>query len=140
MKRSIEVTIFAAVNLFLAAQVMILILLFVGGMIFGIFFSGDPPEEILKGLLGFAFFFAVSAVFLAAYLVAGIGLLKLKRWGYYAHFVSAVLSSCSCLGLAHTVLAFVFGLKDSFRAQFFEAEAPGAPVGTDVPPSGRPLM
>jgi hypothetical protein len=138
IKRSLEVTIFAGINLFLAAQILLLLLLFMGAMIFGIFFSGDPPDEILKGILGFIVFFAVFGVYLAVYLVAGIGLLKLKKWGYYAMFVAAIMSSCSCVGLAYTVLAFVFGLKDDFKAQFFGAAEPGSPGGPAAPPPVAP--
>ena len=112
-------TVFALLNFLFAVWMLLAALLFVGALVYGIGFSGDPLEEKIGGGIVGAVLILVLLCFALVHLVAGIGLLRLSRWGYYAHLVGAVVESCSCLGVAYTTLAFVFALQDDFKSQFF---------------------
>lgn len=117
--KSTTVTVFAVLNFLFAVWMLLVVLLLGGALVYGIGFSGDPPEEklgggIVGGILVLVFFLNTFV-----HVAAGIGLLGRKRWGYYAHLVGAVTEACSCLGTAYTILAFVFALQDDFRLQFF---------------------
>ena len=117
--RSTTVTVFALLNFIFTFWMLLAALLFVGALVYGIGFSGDPLEEKIGGGIIGAILVLILLCSALVHLVAGVGLLWLKRWGYYAHLAGAVVESCSCLGVAYTTLAFIFALQDDFKSQFF---------------------
>lgn len=112
-------TVFAVLNFCFAAWMLLVAVLLGGALVYGIGFSGDPPEEKLGGGIVGGILILVFFLNTFVHVAAGIGLLRLRRWGYYAHLVGAVTEACSCLGVAYTTLAFVFALQEDFKSQFF---------------------
>jgi hypothetical protein len=50
--------------------------------------------------------------------VAGLGLLKRWKLGYYVHLVGAVFASFSCIGIIYTVFAFLYAFRPEFSREF----------------------
>ena len=110
-----QVTTFAVLNFVIAAICIVIALLFGAVMIYGVYYSGDPPEKVQQGLLGSLIFAIPSVVGGVIYLLAGIGLSRRVQWGYYLHIVGAVLAVLSCVGVIYTVFALVVSLREDFR-------------------------
>ncbi|MBY0404775.1 MAG: hypothetical protein K2X66_12820 [Cyanobacteria bacterium] len=119
------VTIFAVLNFVLAACCVLVILY----RIFDItmMFSGSITEQYKTPYMiveGASIVFSI--IFLALYVVAGIGLLKRTAWGYYLHLIVAgcsffsffVYPCCCCGGILYLIPAFVFGTMEAFRSEF----------------------
>ena len=87
-------------------------------LIYGIWFSGDPRDEIAAGVAGSLMILLPLFVGCVVFLIAGIGLVKRQVWGYYLHIAASVLAAFSCLGIVYTVLAFVFAFRADFKAEF----------------------
>jgi hypothetical protein len=116
------IAVFASVNFVLAGLCLLWILVLVAVIVYGIGFSGDRGAELVEGVVGAAFLAVPGIIGLGVYLVAGIGLVRRRPWGYYFHLAGAVMAALSCLGVIYTVLALVFALRPEFSAAFF----PGA--------------
>jgi len=113
--RPTAVTVFAWINLGLAVQMVMLAVLFAAASTFGALFSGDPlGDRVGGGIMGalIAMFFLAAA---GVHGAACAGLLKRRRWGFYAHVVGALMEICSCWGTTYTVVAIIFALQDDFR-------------------------
>ena len=109
---------FSIVNLVFAGNLLFWIVLLAGAVVYGVLFSGDPPEEIIAGVGGGIILGGGSAVAAVVYLLAGIGMLKGRPWGYYFHIAGAILASCSCMGFPYTIFAMIWAFKDDFKNEF----------------------
>lgn len=116
MARTNAVRVFGVVNVVLAAIHLAGLVLIVCVLIYGVLFSGDPPDEIAAGVLGSLFLLGIFGLGFLAYAVAAVALLKRYRWGYYAHIVASVVAALSCLGIVYTVLGLVFAFNPAFKA------------------------
>lgn len=130
-KREGSITAFAVLNLFFASSLGIGVLIAAAAMVYGVFFSGDPANEVFTGVLGGVVVLGVLFMLLAVYILAGIGLFKVRKWGYYFHLAGALLAAFSCIGIAYTIPAFAFALRDEFRCPFFD-EVETVPVASRV--------
>ncbi len=123
-KRSAAAIVFSIVNLVFAGNLLLWIVLVIGAVIYGVLFSGDPPEEIFAGVAGGIILGGGSVVAAVVYLIAGIGMLKGRPWGYYFHIAGAILASCSCIGFPYTILAMIWAFKGEFKNEFFGEPEP----------------
>ena len=119
------IAVFAILNFVLAGLCALWLVLIIAMLVYGIGFSGDQGEELAAGIIGSAVLAIPGLVGLAVYLVAGLGLLRHRGWGYYFHFAGAVLTAFTCVGLVYTVLAFVFAVRPEFSAVFFPSADQG---------------
>jgi hypothetical protein len=112
------ITVYAVLNFVWAIGCLIWTGLVVALMVYGIFYSGDPVNEIVVGVAG-AFVVGLPAFLgLFVFSIAGFGLFRRSRWGYYAHIVGAALMACSCVGIVYTILAIIHALQPGFRRAF----------------------
>lgn len=112
------ITVYAALNLVWAGICLIWVGMIGAVLVFGIFFSGDPADEMAAGVLGSLILGAPGLLGLVVFLLAGIGLLRRTNWGYYAHITGAVLAVFSCVGLIYTPFALIHALQPGFRRAF----------------------
>jgi hypothetical protein len=121
MERSnTSVGVFAAVNFVFGSIFLFFILFMLLGLIYGVFFSGDPKEQIIEGVVGCIIIIVPSLAGLVIYGLAGYGLIKKTTWGYYLHVTGAVLAIFSCVGIIYSVIALVFAFREDFKSVFFE--------------------
>ncbi len=118
MQNQSHVPIFAALNFAFAALALAGILTVIAVLIFGIFLSGDPKDEIMDGVLGCIMLFVPLFLGFVIYLISGIGLIKRRTWGYYMHIVGAVLTIFSCVGMIYTIIALIIAFRPEFRTEF----------------------
>lgn len=105
---------FAILNLVFAAMASLGVLFFGVIMMFGIYYSGDPEEEVRDGILGSIILSFPFVVGLFVYLTAAIGLYKRTAWGYFFHMASAILTALSCIGIVYTFFAITWAAKPGF--------------------------
>lgn len=115
-----QITMYAILNFVFAGPALIMTVLLGGTLVYGIFYSGDPPEEIMAGVSGSVVIGLPGLLGLVVFPTAGIGLLKRSTIGYYAHFVGAIIMAFSCLGIVYTVFALMHATQPAFRAHFFK--------------------
>lgn len=119
MTKNSNVSTFAVLDFLFSGLALVGILCICAVLVYGIFFSGDPRGEIAAGVFGcFVLLLPLSVGFIV-FLIAGIGLLKRKTWGYYLHIVASVLAVFSCIGIVYTVFALVFAFRPEFKSEFF---------------------
>jgi hypothetical protein len=118
------IAVFGVLNLVFSGFCGLGLLLLFGVMIFGVFFSGDERDEMVFGLIGLAIVSFPFWVGLVLFLVAGVGLLRHKPWGYYFHIAGAALAALSVVGLVYTIFAFVVALHPDFTRTFFPPTPP----------------
>ena len=111
-----QVRTFAILNFVMAG----FCLLIVGGLatilFYGIYHSGDPPEEIFAGVLGTTVLGLPALLGLAVHTAAGIGLSRRKPWAWGVHIAGAGLAVFTCLGIIYSVFAFVAAFQPQFKA------------------------
>jgi hypothetical protein len=125
------ITVFAALNFVLAGLCAVWLLCVAGMLVYGIGFSGDEGQELAAGVVGCLVIGLPGLLGLAVYAVAGWGLMRRQAWGFYFHFVGAVLAALTCVGVIYTVMAIVFALRPEFSAVFFPS---GAARSSATPP------
>jgi hypothetical protein len=125
-QRDTSIPVFIALNFTLAGLSIVWVALWACVLIFGIVMSGDPPDEVMAGVLGSIILAAPAVVGAVLYAIAGYGMVKRRRWAYYVHLVGACLAGLSCIGLAYTIPAIMMAQRPSFRAEFFPEEAAAA--------------
>jgi hypothetical protein len=118
MEKSMTVNAFAVMNFVFAGILIIIALIFGIVLIYGIFFSGDTEEEIESGVMGCVILTIPLLIGIGAYLSAGIGLLKRKKWGYYLHIAAAILSFFTLILIAYTIVALIFAFRPEFQNEF----------------------
>jgi hypothetical protein len=112
---------FAVADLVLAVLVLFFeLLMFLGvalgiARLSGIAPSPDTPRDDWIATAGFLGMFVLYLPALIALTIGGIGLLKRRAWGYYAHLAGVVLLVVSIFGIAYTVVALAIGLRPEFR-------------------------
>ncbi len=119
------VSTYAIINLAVAAVLVIPIVLLFCTLIYGVFYSGDPPEEMILGVAGVAFLGAPLLAGFAAFAMAGVGLIRRRRWGYYAHIVAAITAIFTCIGVIYTIFALLHAQRPEFQAQLFRSPRHG---------------
>lgn len=108
------IVIFAILNLVFATMAFMGVLFFGVIMLFGIYYSGDPAEEVRDGILGsiiLSFPFVLGTL---VYGLAAVGLYKRTAWGYFFHMAGAILTALSCLGIVYTFFAMTWAAKPGF--------------------------
>lgn len=128
-QRDTSIPVFIAINFVLGGIGALWSLFFLLVMIFGVIFSGDPPEEIMYGIIGSLMLGLPGVVACVVYLAAGVGMVKRRRWAYYLHLAGACIAALTCLGLAYTVPAMIMAQRPTFRAEFFPQLFPQMPLG-----------
>jgi hypothetical protein len=116
---------FATVNFILACLCALSLMLVSVVLVYGIGFSGDQGEDLAAGIGGCALLAAPNVLGLVVYLMAGLGLLHRRVWGYCFHCVGVVLTAFTCLGLIWTIPALIFALRPEFSDAFFHAPDQG---------------
>lgn len=98
-----------------------------GVMGYGLFYSGDPSEDIIAGIISCLIMILPLFIGFVVFLCAGIGLLKRKGWGFYFHIAGSILAAFSCIGIIYTVFALIFAFKPEFKAEFpsLQPQPPG---------------
>ena len=117
-----SVTVFGICNLVLGGVCLLLLLLMLATAAFGFSYSGDPPEDIVAGVIGTLFLGGLFAFGAALYLIAAVGLFKGAKWGYYAHLAAAAATALSCVGIVYTVVALLICTQGDFKQHFFDSE------------------
>jgi hypothetical protein len=108
---------FGTLNIVLAAICLMGVLFFLGWPFFvvpartGWGYMGAVAWSIIFGLTGF--------LFAIVYCVAGLGLLRRWKIGYYAHLFGALFAAFSCIGVGYTIYAFIYTFTDDFTDYFF---------------------
>lgn len=127
-----QIGLFAVLNFLLAGIALLGCALVCLLLLYGIFFSGDPIDEII--ILTIVIFFLgllPNGIAFVLFLLAGIGLLRRKVWGYYTHIAAAILAALSIIGLVYTIPALIYSFKPEFRVGFFHNQSnqpPSAPI------------
>jgi hypothetical protein len=124
--RDTSIPVFIALNFTLAGLAAAWVALCVCVLLFGILMSGDPPDEKRDGVIGTIILGAPVFVAGILYAVAGVGMIKRRRWAYYLHLVGACAAGLSCIGLGYTIPAIMIAQRATFRAEFFPEEAAAA--------------
>ena len=119
---SSTIAVFVALNFVLGGLCLLWLLLFLCVLIYGVFYSGDKGEELFAGVMGSVILGFPGLIGVIVYMIAGLGLLKRWKLGYYLHLVGAVLAAFSCIGLIYTIFAFIY----AFRPGFFEEFSPAS--------------
>jgi hypothetical protein len=114
-----SIAVFAVLNFVLAGLALLWALLIGAVLIFGILLSGDQADDLAEGVLGCLVLGVPSLFAMVVYLLAGVGLVRRRAWGYHFHLGGAVLAAFTCLGVVYTILAFVFATKPEFYGAFF---------------------
>jgi len=121
-KANAPIVVFGALNFVFAGICFLWSALNTSALIYGIFYSGDTEEKVKRGAIGLAILAFPGVMGVIVYSVAGLGLLKRWKLGYYVHLVGAVLAAFSCIGLIYTIFAFIY----AFRPGFFEEFSPAS--------------
>lgn len=112
-------------NFFIA--ILSLLALVVSGMImfYGIFYSGDSIDVIaMVSAFILVLMILPSAFAMILFLLAGIGLMMRRTWGYYVHIIAAIGIGLTIIGLVYTIPVLFYSLKPEFRAQVIRHQAP----------------
>lgn len=148
-KKNSVVDIFATLDFVMSGLAFLGVLIITTVITYGIFYSGDKKETILA-TVGFLLIYGIiGAISFIGFLIAGIGLLQRKKWGYYLHIIASALqfytytgfvfSMCdvaifekllhinanflndnfSISGAAYAIIAIIFALTPKFKKQFF---------------------
>jgi hypothetical protein len=115
------VVLFITVNFVLAALCALWLLALSVVALYGVAYSGDEGEKLASGLAGCALLAAPTVVGLPVYLVAGIGLMRRRPWGFWFHCAGAVFAAFTCLGIAYTAFALVIAFQARFYGAFFQS-------------------
>ena len=118
MNTQSHVPIFAALNFVFAALALFGMLTVIPIMIYGIFFSGDPKDEMIQGAVGCIMLLMPLFIGFVIYLLSGIGLVKRRVWGYYMHVIGSFLALFSCIGMIYTIISLIFAFRPEFRTAF----------------------
>jgi hypothetical protein len=111
-------TVFTVIDFVLAGVSALFASIFLFGLFYGVFLSGDRGGELAAGIFGSLVIIVPCVIGCGIYLVAGIGLLKRRNYGYYFHIVGSILAAFSCIGIIYTVVALIFAFKPEFRNEF----------------------
>ena len=111
-----SIAVFAVLNFVFAGLGCAFSLIFVGVLVYGIYFSGDTGEELFAGIAGTICLATPAMISIPVFLTAGIGLWRRRRWGFYFHLAGAILAAFTCLGIVYTVLAIVYATQPAFSA------------------------
>jgi hypothetical protein len=96
-------------------------------------YFGRVPRPEMIGESRMVFFqsmawFVVLLAALVTLTLGGIGLIRRKWWGYYAHVAGSSLIAVTCFGLFYTIPALTFARRPEFKEYFFSsAKAKSAP-------------
>jgi hypothetical protein len=129
VQRDTSIPVFIALNFTLAGLAAAWVGLCLCILFFGILMSGDPPDEKRDGVIGTIILGAPVFIAGIMYAVAGVGMIKRRRWAYYLHLVGACAAGLSCIGLAYTIPALMMAQRPTFRAEFFPEEAAATTYG-----------
>lgn len=99
--------VYGVCNIALAVLSLLWTAMIVAVGMYGAFLSGDPPEEVMAGVLGCIVLVAPALIGSIIFTTAAYGLLRGRRWGFLLHIIGAVLAIFSCLGIIYTVIALV---------------------------------
>ncbi len=88
-----QITVYAILNFVFAGPALIMTIFIGGTLVYGIFYSGDPPDEMMAGVIGSVVIGLPGLLGLVVFPTAGIGLLRRSTLGYYAHFAGAIISA-----------------------------------------------
>ena len=114
-----SVSTFVRINFLLAGLCLLVLGLLAAVLICGVFLSGDPADEIVAGVVGCAVLGAPVLLGLLIYGLAGLGLMRLRPWGYYLHIVGACLAGISCVGVIYTIFALIAAFSEEFKMAIF---------------------
>jgi hypothetical protein len=137
-QRDTSIPVFITINFVLGGIGALWSLFFLFVMVFGVIFSGDPPEEIMYGIIGSLMLGIPGLIACVVYLAAGVGMLRRRRWSYYLHLGGACIAALTCLGLAYTIPAMIIAQRPSFRGEFFPEQFPEMPLGFAPVMPGQP--
>lgn len=73
---------------------------------------GDVVTQLLL-------FIIPSFLTFLTFLLAGIGLLMRRVWGFFFHIAGSALTILSLIFIPYSVISLVFSLKPAFRELFF---------------------
>ncbi len=117
-KANAPIVVFGALNFVFAGICFLWSALNISALIYGIFYSGDTEEKVKRGAIGLAILALPGLMGMIVYFVAGLGLLKRWKLGYYFHLVGAVFAGFSCIGIIYTVFAFLYAFRPEFSREF----------------------
>jgi len=88
--------------------------------IYGIFLSGDPLGEKVAGLLGCYCLILPSLLATTLFIASGIGVFKLKSWGYYTQIATAIVSILSIIGIPYGIPVLMIFMRPEIKRFFSE--------------------
>ena len=123
MSAADEIRIYTTLNFVFSALSFLGLLPLGGILIYGIYYSGDPQEEVMMGILGTIFLAVPLLILGTVFLMAGIGLKNRKPWAWGMHVAGACLAAFSCLGVIYMIFALISAFKPEFRAELQQGQA-----------------
>lgn len=111
--------------------------------LFGVIFSqtpqkaGDPPPELIIGILAAVFFVALifTVLFSIPKVIAGYGLRKHKPWARIWAIIASIMCCLSFpIGTAIGVFGLVFLFSDEGKAYFENCQIAQVGAGANMPP------
>jgi hypothetical protein len=79
-------------------------------------FEPLDPEDILAVVL---FMVVPSFICFLTFLLAGIGLIMRKTWGFFLHIAGSVLAIVSVIFIPYAVVSLIFSFRPAFKNIFF---------------------
>lgn len=114
------ITVYATVDFVLAGVCLLWALILASVLVYGVFFSGDTGRELAEGVVGCIVLGSPSLLGIPVFLLAGLGLVRRRTWGYVLHIIGAVLAALTCVGIIYTVFALIHAFRPEFSTAFFD--------------------
>ena len=92
-------------------------------IIFGLFGSGDPPADKLAGVIGSQCLGFPGLLGSILFISSGIGVVRLKGWGYYIQMATAILAILSLIGIPYGVPILLTLLKPETKKLFSKSDS-----------------
>ena len=89
-------------------------------ILYGLLFSGDPVSDKLAGVIGGQCLGFPGLMASILFIFSGLGLLKLKGWGYYLQMATAILAILSLVGIPYGVPVLITLLNPQIKRLFSE--------------------
>ncbi|CAN5910106.1 hypothetical protein BH23PLA1_BH23PLA1_25570 [soil metagenome] len=111
------ITTFATLNFFFGGLGVLWSLFFIMSAL-SYPYADEPAGALVEFILGAIFVIFPAMIMATCCLTAGFGLLQRKVWGYYSHFIGAVLMAFTCIGIPYTVIALIIATRPEFSSIF----------------------
>lgn len=117
-KKPNSLIITTVVNFVFGGIGVVYITLFTLLLFYGIFFSGDPLPDIMAGTLGVYCLTLPIFITTTLFIASGVGVMKLKPWGYYTQMATAILAILSIIGIPYGLPILINLLNPEIKKLF----------------------